>query len=162
ILHRTGDRNIRIQHAQYMADRIPGARLVELPGDDHVPWVGNIDAILDEVEEFLTGVRHVPEPDRVLATLLVTDILGSTEAAPASGRPRSGGRTQEGGAGGGPRVAGSPGEANRARPPRAAALPRPGDRTRGRHLPGALRRSGPGDGWRRRGRHRREAPEARG
>jgi pimeloyl-ACP methyl ester carboxylesterase len=81
ILHRTGDRNIGIQHARYMAERIPGARLVELPGDDHVPWVGDSDAILDEVEEFLTGVRHGPEPDRVLATLLFTDIVGATEQA---------------------------------------------------------------------------------
>jgi pimeloyl-ACP methyl ester carboxylesterase len=81
ILHRTGDRNIRIQHARYMAERIPGARLVELSGDDHVPWVGNCDALLDEVEEFLTGVRRGPEPDRVLATLLFTDIVGATNKA---------------------------------------------------------------------------------
>jgi pimeloyl-ACP methyl ester carboxylesterase len=81
ILHRTGDRNIRIEHARYMAERIPGARLVELPGDDHVPWIGDSDAILDEAEEFLTGVRHGPQPDRVLATLLFTDIVGATAKA---------------------------------------------------------------------------------
>jgi pimeloyl-ACP methyl ester carboxylesterase len=88
VLHRTGDRNIRIQHARYMAERIPGARLVELPGDDHVPWVGDCDAILDEVEEFLTGVRHGPEPDRVLVTLLLTDIVGATTKAAELGDRR--------------------------------------------------------------------------
>lgn len=88
ILHRIGDRNIRIEHARYMAERIPIARLVELPGDDHVPWVGNSDAILDEAEEFLTGVRHGPQPDRVLATLLFTDIVGATEKAAELGDRR--------------------------------------------------------------------------
>jgi pimeloyl-ACP methyl ester carboxylesterase len=81
IVHRTGDRNIRIQQARYMAERIPGARLVELPGDDHMPWIGDSEGLLDEVEEFLTGVRHGPEPDRVLATLLFTDIVGATQKA---------------------------------------------------------------------------------
>ncbi len=81
IVHRTGDRNIRIEQARYMAQRIPGARLVELPGDDHVPWVGDSDAILDEVEEFLTGTRHSLEADRVLATVLFTDIVGATQKA---------------------------------------------------------------------------------
>jgi pimeloyl-ACP methyl ester carboxylesterase len=88
IVHRTGDRNIRVQHARYMADRIPGARLVELAGDDHVAWVGDSDALLDEVQEFLTGVRHGPEPDRVLATLLFTDIVGATEKVAALGDRR--------------------------------------------------------------------------
>lgn len=81
IAHRIGDRNIRIQQAKYMLDRIPGAKLVELPGDDHMAWFGDIDAILGEVEEFLTGVRHEPKPDRVLATILFTDIVGATERA---------------------------------------------------------------------------------
>jgi pimeloyl-ACP methyl ester carboxylesterase len=81
VVHRTGDRNIRIQHAQYMAERIPGARLVELPGDDHIATIGDSDAILGEVEEFLTGVRHEPEADRVLATVLFTDIINATERA---------------------------------------------------------------------------------
>jgi len=81
ILHRIGDLNIRIEQARYMAERIPGARLVELPGDDHVPWVGDSDFVLDEAEEFLTGTRHRPEPDRVLATVLFTDIVGATQKA---------------------------------------------------------------------------------
>jgi pimeloyl-ACP methyl ester carboxylesterase len=81
IVHRTGDRNIRIQQARYMAQRIPGAKLVELSGEDHMPWFGDSDALLGEVEEFLTGVRHEPEPDRVLATVLFTDIVDATERA---------------------------------------------------------------------------------
>lgn len=81
IVHRTGDRNIRIQHARYMAERIPGAKLVELSGEDHMAWFGDSDALLGEVEQFLTGVRHDPEPDRVLATVLFTDIFESTERA---------------------------------------------------------------------------------
>ena len=85
ITHRIGDRNIRIQQARYMAERIPGARLVELPGDDHMAWFGDIDALLSEVEEFLTGVRPEPEADRVLATILFTDIVGATERAAEMG-----------------------------------------------------------------------------
>jgi len=79
ILHRTGDMTVKVENSRYMAERIPGAKYVELPGVDHHPWVGDAEAILAEVEEFLTGVRHVTEPDRVLATVLFTDIVGSTE-----------------------------------------------------------------------------------
>jgi class 3 adenylate cyclase len=81
ILHRSGDRLIHVGGSRYMAERIENARLVEFPGVDHTPWVGDVDAILDEIEEFLTGVRHGPEPDRVLATLLFTDIVGATGRA---------------------------------------------------------------------------------
>jgi class 3 adenylate cyclase len=88
ILHRVGDSLTRIEQARYMARHIPGARLVELPGTDHMPWVGDQDAILDEVQEFLTGVRHGPEADRVLATVLFTDIVGSTERAAELGDRR--------------------------------------------------------------------------
>jgi pimeloyl-ACP methyl ester carboxylesterase len=88
VLHRTGDRVIRLQQAQYMAERMTGARLVELPGNDHVPWIGDSDALLDEVEEFLTGMRHGPEPDRVLATVLFTDIVGATQRAAELGDRR--------------------------------------------------------------------------
>jgi pimeloyl-ACP methyl ester carboxylesterase/DNA-binding winged helix-turn-helix (wHTH) protein len=70
ILHRTDDRCLRVEEGRYVAERIPGARFVELPGDDHLPFVGDQDAILDEIEEFLTGSRHRLEPDRVLATVL--------------------------------------------------------------------------------------------
>jgi class 3 adenylate cyclase len=81
VLHRSGDLDTSIEEGRYLAAHIPGARFVELPGADHLPWAGNQDAILDEVEEFLTGVRPVAEPDRVLATVLFTDIVGSTEHA---------------------------------------------------------------------------------
>lgn len=81
IIHRTGDRNIRIGNGRFMAEHIQGAKLVELPGDDHTPYIGDSDRILDEVQEFLTGTRQSPEPDRVLATVLFTDIVGSTQRA---------------------------------------------------------------------------------
>ena len=87
IAHRIGDRAIDIAHARYMAERIPAARLVELPGDDHVPWIDS-DFILGEVEEFLTGVRREAEPDRVLATVLFTDLVASTEKAAELGDRR--------------------------------------------------------------------------
>jgi pimeloyl-ACP methyl ester carboxylesterase len=72
-------------NARYIAAHIPGARLVELAGVDHLPYVGDADAIVDEVQEFVTGVRPAPESDRVLATVLFTDIVGSTERASTLG-----------------------------------------------------------------------------
>jgi class 3 adenylate cyclase len=84
VLHRTGDRDSNIEEGRYIASRIAGARFVELSGEDHVPF-DDPDQILDEVEEFLTGVRPAPEPDRVLATILFTDLVGSTEKARAVG-----------------------------------------------------------------------------
>ena len=88
IIHRTGDLDIDAGGSRYMAERIPGARYVELPGNDHLPWVGDQDAIVDETEEFLTGVRRGPEPDRVLATVMFADVVGSTERAAAMGDRR--------------------------------------------------------------------------
>jgi len=88
IVHRSGDRVARVEGARYIAERIQGAKYVELPGPDHFPWVGNMDAILDEVEEFLTGARRRPELDRVLATVMFTDIVGATERAVALGDRR--------------------------------------------------------------------------
>jgi len=88
ILHRSGDRTLSVEGARYMAERIPGARYVELRGDDHLPWVGDQDGILDQIEEFLTGVRRGPEPDRVLATVMFTDVVGSTERAARLGDRR--------------------------------------------------------------------------
>jgi class 3 adenylate cyclase len=84
VLHRTGDLDSSVEEGRYIAERIPGARFVELAGDDHVPWV-DPDQILDEVEEFLTGARPAPATDRVLATVLFTDLVGSTEQAAALG-----------------------------------------------------------------------------
>jgi pimeloyl-ACP methyl ester carboxylesterase len=85
IIHRVGDLDINVGGSRYMGQQIPVAKYVELPGDDHLPWVGDQNAILDEAEEFLTGVRRGPETDRVLATVLFVDIVGSTERAAAMG-----------------------------------------------------------------------------
>jgi len=79
VMHRTGDRDVNVEEGRWLAARIPGARFVELPGDDHLPWVGDQDALLDEIQEFLTGVRPARDVDRVLATVLFTDIVGSTD-----------------------------------------------------------------------------------
>jgi class 3 adenylate cyclase len=80
-LHRRGDRDVDVEEGRYIAGRILGARFVELPGNDHWLAAGDVDALADEIEEFLTGVRPVPDPDRVLATVLFTDLVGSTEKA---------------------------------------------------------------------------------
>jgi len=80
-LHRVGDQTVPAGGSRYMASQIPGGKYVELPGMDHLPWVGPAAATLDEIEEFLTGARPITEPDRVLATVLFTDIVGSTEHA---------------------------------------------------------------------------------
>jgi pimeloyl-ACP methyl ester carboxylesterase len=85
VLHRTGDRLTHVDQGRYLAAHIPGARLRELGGEDHIWWVGDGNAVVDEIEEFLTGSRHVHEPDRVLATVLFTDIAQSTERAAALG-----------------------------------------------------------------------------
>jgi class 3 adenylate cyclase len=84
VLHRTGDLDAASDEGRYIARRIPGARFVELPGEDHVPFI-DPDQILDEVEEFLTGARPAPASDRVLASVLFTDLVGSTERARALG-----------------------------------------------------------------------------
>jgi class 3 adenylate cyclase len=85
VLHRTGDRAIPVKAGRDTAAGIEGARFVELSGEDHVPWYGDVDALLDEVESFLTGARPVRAPTRELATVLFTDIAGSTERAAALG-----------------------------------------------------------------------------
>ena len=87
VLHRFGDRDSRLEEGRYIARRISGARFIELEGQDHAPFI-DPDQILDEVEEFLTGVRRGPESDRVLATVLFTDIVGSTERASELGDRR--------------------------------------------------------------------------
>ena len=88
VLHRTDDTAVPVEAARMFAEGIPGARFVELQGNDHIPWFGDADALLDEIEEFLTGCRHAAEPDRALATVLFTDIAGSTERAAALGDRR--------------------------------------------------------------------------
>ncbi|MDQ3644296.1 MAG: adenylate/guanylate cyclase domain-containing protein [Actinomycetota bacterium] len=87
IMHRTGD-VLPVEGARWLARQVPGARFVELPGEDHWPWTSDPDQIVDEVEEFLTGTRQERDPDRVLATVLFTDIVGSTERAAALGDRR--------------------------------------------------------------------------
>jgi class 3 adenylate cyclase len=89
-LHRSGDRRFDVRGSRAMAAAIPGARLVELPGEDHFPWLGDTRVLLDEVRQFLTGESHAAEPDRVLATVLFTDIVASTEAVQALGDKRWG------------------------------------------------------------------------
>jgi pimeloyl-ACP methyl ester carboxylesterase len=88
VLHRASERAVPVSAARYIAEHVPGARLVEQPGDDHMPWLGDADGLLDEVEEFLTGAREHRESDRVLATVLFTDIAGSTERAAELGDRR--------------------------------------------------------------------------
>ncbi|MFY9588548.1 MAG: adenylate/guanylate cyclase domain-containing protein [Actinomycetota bacterium] len=85
VVHRTGDRMIPVEAGRFLAEHIPGARLLELPGNESIPWVGDMDSVVDEMEEFLTGVRRGREIDRVLATVLFTDIVGSTERASSVG-----------------------------------------------------------------------------
>jgi class 3 adenylate cyclase len=81
LLHRRGDGFIKIEHSRYMASRIPGAKLVELEGDENMFAMGDSEAILGEIEEFLTGTRPEREPDRMLATVMFTDIVESTRRA---------------------------------------------------------------------------------
>jgi pimeloyl-ACP methyl ester carboxylesterase len=88
ILHSVNERIVDVGASRYMARQIPGAKLVELPGADHVPFLSDADAILDEIEEFLTGTRHSPEVDRILATVLFTDIVGATQSATKLGDRR--------------------------------------------------------------------------
>ena len=85
ILHATGDRTLPISGSRYMAERIPNAKFVELPTKDHLPWVGCPDMVVSEVEEFLTGVRHTPEIDRIVCTIMFTDIVESTRLAAEMG-----------------------------------------------------------------------------
>ena len=88
VIHRSDDQCLKVAEGRFVAERIPGAKFVELPGDDHLPFVGDQDAILDEVEEFLTGVRHRAEPDTVLATVLVARIVGIKEHVERLGQNR--------------------------------------------------------------------------
>jgi class 3 adenylate cyclase len=88
VLHRRYDRLVNVRHGRWLAEHLPNAKYVEIPGDDHAFEYEHPDLILGEIEEFLTGARHVPEPDRVLATVLFTDIVDSTRTAAALGDRR--------------------------------------------------------------------------
>jgi class 3 adenylate cyclase len=88
VLHRAGDQYIDVRHSRYLADHIPGAKFVELPGTDTLLFSGDQDALLAEVEEFLTGARHAADPDRILATVMFSDIVDSTRRAAELGDRR--------------------------------------------------------------------------
>jgi class 3 adenylate cyclase len=88
VIHRGGNEYVPPEHGRYLAKHIPSARYVELPGRDHHYFFGDADGLLDEVQEFLTGVRLPEEPDRVLATVLFTDVVSSTGRAAAVGDRR--------------------------------------------------------------------------
>jgi class 3 adenylate cyclase len=88
VLHRRGDRAVNYRAARWLAEQIGGSRYVELEGDDHFPWVGDSNAALEAIEEFLTGVRPAPAPERVLGTVLFTDIVDSTRLATEMGDRR--------------------------------------------------------------------------
>ncbi|HSR93748.1 MAG TPA: adenylate/guanylate cyclase domain-containing protein [Solirubrobacterales bacterium] len=88
VLHRRQDRAVNYRAARWLAEQIEGSRYAELEGEDHFPWVGDSDAALEAIEEFLTGVRPGPAPERVLATVLFTDIVDSTRLAAELGDRR--------------------------------------------------------------------------
>lgn len=88
VLRRRQDEGCALEASRYLADHIPGARFVELNGDAHFYFVGDQDEFIDEIEEFLTGERSAPEPDRILATVLLTDICDSTRRAAELGDQR--------------------------------------------------------------------------
>jgi pimeloyl-ACP methyl ester carboxylesterase/class 3 adenylate cyclase len=88
VLHREGDRWHPQAEARYLARLIPGAELRILPGDDHIPWFGDQDRLIGEIEEFVTGRRTSAAPERALLTVLMTDIVSSTEALSAAGDDR--------------------------------------------------------------------------
>jgi pimeloyl-ACP methyl ester carboxylesterase len=88
VIHRTGDRDVNVGNGVYLSKNIPGAKFVELPGNDHAWTAGDTDAVVDQIEEFLTGVRSAGHPDRVLSTILFTDIVDSTKKATEIGDDR--------------------------------------------------------------------------
>jgi class 3 adenylate cyclase len=88
VVHQTRDRLVNVRHGRWLAEHLPNARLVETDGDDHSIWFSENDEWLGEVEEFLTGSRRAPEPDRILATVLFTDIVDSTKTAAEVGDQR--------------------------------------------------------------------------
>jgi len=88
VLHRKDDQAIPASQGRFLAEAISSARLVELDQADHIAWAGDQDALLDQIEEFLTGGRHTRDPQRALATVLFTDIVGSTETAARLGDRR--------------------------------------------------------------------------
>ncbi len=85
VIHREAATGFGVAHGRYLAEHIPGAKYVELPGSDNLIWAGDQDAIVTEIQDFVTGFRPVLDPRRVLATVLFTDIVGSTQLAAERG-----------------------------------------------------------------------------
>jgi class 3 adenylate cyclase len=88
VLHRRHDRLVNVRNGRWLAEHLPNARLVEIPGDDHILWYEHPELTLGEVQEFLTGIRYVPEAERMLATVVFTDIVDSTRTAAEFGDHR--------------------------------------------------------------------------
>ncbi|MGH2837987.1 MAG: adenylate/guanylate cyclase domain-containing protein, partial [Thermoleophilaceae bacterium] len=88
VLHKDRDLLVPHMHGEYLAEHIPGARYMMLSGEDHLPFSEDADALLDEVEEFVAGTRATRQPERLLATVLFTDIVGSTDRAATIGDSR--------------------------------------------------------------------------
>jgi class 3 adenylate cyclase len=88
VMHRVDDPLIDIRHARYLAGHIPDARLRELPGSSSLPFGPDQDEVVDDIEEFLTGARHAPDPERILATVMFSDIVDSTRRAAQMGDRR--------------------------------------------------------------------------
>ena len=88
VVHRRDNRAFPVAQGRYLATHIPNAKYVELPGDAHAIWWGDVKGMLDEISEFLTGVRQVPVTNRTLATILFSDIVGSTKQAAKLGDQR--------------------------------------------------------------------------
>lgn len=88
VVHRRHDRLVNIRHGRWLAEHLPDAKLVELSGGDHLPWAEGAEELIDEVHAFLTGTRYMPEQDRILATVLFTDIVDSTGNAAQLGDQR--------------------------------------------------------------------------
>lgn len=85
VLHRPADPRIDIRHSRYIAEHVPGGKLIELPGTDMLPFGPGQDELVDDLEEFLTGARHAPDPERILATVMFSDIVDSTRRAAEMG-----------------------------------------------------------------------------
>jgi pimeloyl-ACP methyl ester carboxylesterase len=88
VAHRTHDRLVNVRHGRWLAEHIPGAQMLEMPGGDHIPYYDAREEALGAVQEFLTGARNVPEPQRTLATVLFTDVVDSTKTASDVGDAR--------------------------------------------------------------------------
>ena len=88
VIHRRDDKAVRVGAGRYLAENISGAKFLELEGVDHIPWFGDYMDLIEAVQEFLTGTKPVPEADRVLATVMFSDLVGSTQKAAQLGDTR--------------------------------------------------------------------------